>query len=434
MRQTTTTSSSFSTSTFRAGTNLKDPTRSGYARVSVIDQQDLFPNEGYEFPDQRHKPPTNSYRISADSPFNTNYKHSSAWKEPQSNSIANCMSNMMRTEHICNRVAVKAIAAPTDGELRPLYSKIAQQAIEKDRQVQLRMREQMRLQKMKEDDYWAQVEQEQGEKTKEVERQYINSIRSSQKALADDYQEQFRLHKKREDAEKQELKEEAEKIKKIQEQEHKEELKRQERIRQENAEKAKEFQILNDQLLQRKQRKIEEDLKQEAITMKQHEESERRQDERNNFLKKRREEKNKIRERLIDQQSKKLAEIHAKQQKDQNVAESEIAKREEMERQKKITKQREQALQRKNDYEEFLRTKDLKKSTEQVEPDFALNDDEEARKFDEQMKAQERRKVMRLQMAQAAERRERERRERIDEITQARANKDTMFFLKDNEW
>ena len=105
-----------------------------------------------------------------------------------------------------------------------------------------------------------------------------------------------------------------------------------------------------------------------------------------------------------------------------------------MERQKKLKKQREQALQRKNDYEEFLRTKDLKKSTEQVEPDFALNDDEEARKFDEQMKAQERRKVMRLQMAQAAERRERERRERIDEITQARANKDTMFFLKDNEW
>lgn len=420
--------------TWRAGTNFRDPTRSGYARVSVIENQDLFPNEGYEFPDQTmHKPPTNSYRISDDSPFNNSYKHSSAWREPQPSSIANCMSNMLRTEQICNRVAVKAISTPTDGELRPFYSKIAEEAIKKDRQAQVLMKEQMKLQQMKDDAYWAEVEQEQGLQTLRVQQQFTNSIRSQQKTLADDYKQQFALHKKREDEEKEEQRQEALKLKAIQREEEKRELARQAKIREENAQRAREFQLKNEELLKRREKRIEDDLAQEAITMRQHEESERRMEERAQFVKKKRDEKNRIRERLINEQSKKLAEIKAKQQRVQSVAESEIAKREEAERKKKLEEKKRLADQRNQDYQEYLRNKDLKNSEAVETPDFTNEDDEDAREFDRKMKALERKRVLRDQMAQAAERKERERRERLEEIMQSRKT-DTMYFLKDNEW
>jgi hypothetical protein len=64
---------------------------------------------------------------------------------------------MLHTERLCNRVAARAIAAPIPGELRPVHSEIAQLAILEERRAQLQLREQVRLEQMKEDDYWASV-------------------------------------------------------------------------------------------------------------------------------------------------------------------------------------------------------------------------------------------------------------------------------------
>lgn len=422
------------TATYRAGMNLKDATRSGYARVCVLDKQDLFPNEGYDFPENRHKPPTNSYRISEDSPFNNSFEHSSAWREPEPESIRKGMDTMLQTEKLCNHVAAKAISTPTDGELRPLYSKIAFQAIQKDRQAQVAMREQMKMQQMKEDAYWADIEQEQGLQTRRVQQKYANTIHDQQRKLANDYQQQFALHRKRIEAEKEESRREAQKIREIQKNEEKQELKRQERLRQIAAERAKEFTIRNEELLQRRAKRIEDDLAQEAITIRQHAESEKRMEERANFEKRRREEKNRIREKLISDQSKRLAEIKAREQHFQTTAESEISKREEADRKKRLDEQKRLSQQRQKDYADYLREKDLKMMNKKETPDWTNDDDEEARQFDAKMRDLQQKRLRRDQMRQITERRERERRERMEEIAHAR-KKDTMYFLKDDdEW
>ncbi|OHT01343.1 axoneme-associated protein mst101 [Tritrichomonas foetus] len=289
------------------------------------------------------------------------------------------------------------------------------------------------MQQMKDDAYWADVEQEQGVQTLTVQKNFLTTKDNKQKALAADYQEQFALHKAKLDEEKAESNREAMRLKQIQKQEEAKERVRQQKLREQAAEQAKEFQARNDELLQRREKRIEEDLAAEALTMKQHEESERRMEERAAFVKRRREEKNRIREKLISEQSKKLAEIHARQQKSQSIAESEIAKREEAERKRKLAEQKRMAEERNKDYNEYLRTKDLKVTDQVDTPDWTNDDEEEARQYDQRMKALQRKKVMQDQMAQAAERREAERRERLENLRQPR-NKDTMFFLKDNEW
>ncbi|OHS99181.1 hypothetical protein TRFO_34424 [Tritrichomonas foetus] len=344
------------------------------------------------------------------------------------------MDKMLKTELICNRVASKAISAPADGELRPLHSKIAAEAIQKERNVQLRVNEEMKLEKMNEEMYWAEVERNQGQKTEEVNRNRLLNIKNSQKLLAKDYQKQFELHNKALAEEKRQQMLELKKLKDIQKEEERKEHLRQVELKKKAEERKKEFQIRNEELLQRREKRIEDDMQAELIIMKQHAENEKRMEERERMVKEKREEKNRIREKLITEQSKKLAILKAQEDKHLSAAESEIAKREEANRLKAIEKKKQMQIERNQEYNKYLREKDYQVSDQILKPDFETNDyEDEDRKFDEKMRKERMKKIQKEQMAQAAERRERERRERLEEIQRAKKN-DTMYFLKDNEW
>ena len=419
--------------TFRAGANLRDPTASGFSRVSILQNPDMFPDQGYEFRDRGPKPPTNSYRLSEDSPFNNSFKHSSAWQAPPSRALASCMDNMMRTEKVCNRVAAQAIAAPADGEIKHLYSQIAAQAVQKERQAQILMKEQMRLEQMKEDAYWANVEQEQGLMTQTVQQNYQNRMRTAQQTLRKDYENQFELHRKALEEERREGEREALKLKQLQKREEQKERERQLKLKEEAEERKKDFQRRNEEILQRRQKRIEDDIAAEELIMKQKAEQEKIQDERNAYLKRKRDEKNRIRERLIDDQSKRLAKLYAQQQRVQSTAESEIAKREEAERQRRLANQKRLNDEKREDYIKYMREKSNKIANQVDTPDYTTDDTEAEREFDRKMKALARKRIMQEQMAQAAARKEQERRERWEELHQPK-NVDTMYFLKDNEW
>lgn len=423
--------------TYRAGTNMRDPTRSGFARVSVIDQQDLFPHEGYEFPADAAasiKPPTNSYRISEDSPFTNKFQHSSAWRAPTPDAISQCMNTMMKTERVCNMVASKAISTPSDGELRPLHSQIATEAIKKEREVQMRVREQMKIQSMKDEAYWAQLEHEQGLQTHQVHTNYKSLIKSQQKSLARDYENQFALQRKRRQEEQEQERQELEKLKQLQKEEDEKEKQRQARLKQIAEERKKEFQAKNEEILNRRKIRIEKELEEEKIIQKQHEEAEERQQLRQTWEKQRRDEKNRMRDRIIADQTKRLAEIKAKETKFQAAAESDVAKRDEERRQAEIQKRKDMTLQRNREYREFVKQKELAKSQKkEVVPDFTKTDEDDYRAAEEQIRAKRMKSLRLVQQEQARQRKEKERQERQDQLNEATTG-DTMYFLKDSEW
>jgi hypothetical protein len=102
---------------------------------------------------------------------------------------------MLQTERMCNRVAAWAMAAPTPGELRPAHCEIAQRTVSKECLVQLRLREQVRLTQMKEDEYWATVERDQSGQNASAERDHAAHVREGKRLLAQDYRHQLDLHR-----------------------------------------------------------------------------------------------------------------------------------------------------------------------------------------------------------------------------------------------
>lgn len=417
--------------TYRAGINLKDETRSGFARVSVIDQEDLFPNEGYEFPPAlSKKPPTNSYRVSADSPFQ-NYHHPSSFaKDHQSEVINKSMGAMIRTERLCTRAAAKAIATPTPGELRPIHSKIAEQAIKKERDEQVKIREELRMAKMKDDAYWEQVEQDEAESTLKINSDSLTTKHLNQKSLASDYKKQFYLHDKVKEEEKYQEQLEADKLHQMQIEDQEKEKERQAKLRAIASERKKEFQLRNDELLQRRQKRIEQDIEEERKLAIQSAEIEKTKEQRETTIRARREEKNRRRDLLIEQQSKALEEMKRQQQNYNDKTESEISKLEEADRRKRLEKIKQANREQRDAYKEFKIQKDLEMSRKITEPDFTDDGDEEARKYDREMKHLQSIRVQRELKQQILARREAERRERL----QKQQHADNMFFLKDNEW
>lgn len=442
---------------YRAGCNLRDPTKSGFARVSAFETPD--PPENSENNNRRT---TNWYKISDDSPFNIDLpprSSSSIAKEktisqPDSDSfnylntrnssstaksqnLSKLFNTVIRTEYLCNKVTAKALSAQTGGELRPLFSKIAQQAMIKSRDSQKKVSNELKLSQMNEDAYWTDVEQYQGKRTSQISLNRANKIHQQQRLLSDDYKKQFELHDKIKAEEKQQLQNEINKIKQLQKEEEEKERQRQIEIKARNEQAKKEFQLLNEKLLQRKQKRIEEEIEQDKITMKQHEESEQRMQERQNLVNQRRAEKNRIRERLINDQAKKLAQLNSQRQKVQNDAESELAKRGDLERQMAIEKKRQMEIERNQDYNSYLRQKDYKKSEYDPDKEYQYDDtkDKEAQQaelMEAQRRKEQNKKLLREQMAQAAEKRERERRERIEDLRHGHLANQT-YFLKNED-
>jgi hypothetical protein len=69
---------------------------------------------------------------------------------------------LIRSDQIQNDAAYRAIKTPIDGELRPLCSKIVVQAVKRGRDEQGRLAEHLRLGRMEDNAYWAEVERHKG--------------------------------------------------------------------------------------------------------------------------------------------------------------------------------------------------------------------------------------------------------------------------------
>ena len=335
---------------YRAGQNLFDEKKSGYARTQVLGQDDLFPREGYYFQTRDVAKRINNYKDSEDSPFNIPKTEKMITPSHVDDVINKNRKKMMETERNCTRTAAKALAMPTPGELRCVNSEVAKQAIRKDLDEQVKLKEKIRIARMKDDDRWVNQENEQISNTITINDNIAFKKTRAQQNLANDYRHQFEIHRQAKEEEKRQDQIEAAKIREQLRRQELEDRIQQEKLRQIAHERKKEFQRRNDELLQRREKRIEDDIAAEKLLAKQKAEVDQRMEERAEFDRKRRENRNMIRNRLIENQSKRLAETLAKQQRSQSNAESEVAKREEAERKRQIQRRKEMAEERNRDW------------------------------------------------------------------------------------
>ena len=414
----------------RAGAKLNDIAQSGFARVEVLNQQDLFPNEGFEFIPGKTKL-TNSYKVSEDSPFTTQFHHSMAPATEEQQVIDKSMPQMIKTERLCTRAAAIAISTGTDGELRPLHSEIAREAVLKERQAQVQLKEKLRIARMKDEAHWAEIEQQEADATTAFLNRNDNAKRTAQRNLANVYMNELTLHKKREQQQLAEERAEAERNAAIQAEEDRKLAEKLKAKREKDRARNEELKILNDRLLKRKQIRREQEAKEAAIIAADAAKLEEERQAREERARTIRAEKDKRRERLITIQGKKLAEINARQNKAAEITESEYAKRQEADRIAREQAALEARRQRHDEWLESVRIREEKKREMRNRPATPtyLDPADEERDFEEKTRAEAQRRLREAQLKQIQERRAREEAERLEN-----SKPQSCFFLKDNEW
>ena len=416
--------------TYRAGANLRDSATSGFSRVDIIGQEDLFPNEGYEFKPGRSKL-TNSYRVSQDSPFAPTFHHKINDKTEEQKELERQMPQMIRTDRLCTKAAATAITTCFDGELYPLHSNIAEQAVLKERQQQIYMKEQTKLARMKDEQRWAEIEQQEADATREFYNRNDNSKREAQKRLADIYKNEFTLHKKRQEEQAAIERQEAEQRAKVQAAQEAAEREKALAKKEKERQQLLEFEKTNGTMLQRKKIRQQQEMEIEKRVQKEHDDQEAKAQARQEYLNKIKEEKNKRRERLIELQTKKLNEMQKKRDTTLENAASELQKREEEERLAEIEKRKNMVKQRHNEWQQSLKLREEKRLAEKNRPRTPIIDDgaEYEREFERLTRAEEMKRLREAQKKQIEERKAREQKELEENL-----KPQSCYFLKDSEW
>jgi len=418
------------TTGLRAGAKKNDIANSGFARVEILGQEELFPKEGYEFPPGKSKL-TNSYRMSEDSPFTTQTKHTLTQKTEEQKAIEASTNELIRTERLCTKTAALVIATGNDGEVRPIHGRIAEETVLKQRKQQLLIKEQVKIAKMKDDQHWAEVEQEEANATNSFLGKTNKSKKEQQQALAEVYKKELELHKQKAQEEAEQNRKEAERLSKIEQEENEKEKKRLELKKQKDAERVKEYKELNDKLLNRKKLKRVEEAEAEKKTQEEHTKILKQMEEREEKQRKIREEKNQRRERLIEIQTKQLSDLKSKETKQLEIAASELEKRKEEETKRKQEKDLKVREDTKKEWKQSLIDKQDKLMDKKFRPKTPPQPDleEDARAFDAMVKSENMKKI-REQQRLAAEQRKNE--EKLLKEKQ-RNTPETCYILKDNE-
>jgi hypothetical protein len=397
--------------------------------VSVLSQEDLFPGEGYQFPESRPKPATNSYRTSADSPFTNKFQHSSAWRAPIPPGISRAMSTMLKTEQMCNRVAANAISAPTPGELRPIHSEIAQRAVNKERTVQLQITEQIRLEQMKDEDYWAAVERDQGAQNAAVQQRHQAQVKEQKRLLAQDYQQQLELHRSNDNEQREldrlQVEAEQRKIELEQDAEAARQREKREQLR-------RQHQQFTSLVQQRKDKEAEDRVLFDRQVMEQQAALNEAREARETRARHRRDDRNARSQLLQTKSAAVYSTMKAQEDRKYDISDSELGAKMEAERQRKEEQRRQVEIQRNRDYNAHLRSKDVRMTHVVEQPDFAGNDDDRKKDEDDRWRLINARRVRAVQEQQVEERRNREREETAARRAEAQ-DQDSMYFLNESE-
>jgi hypothetical protein len=417
------------TPTWRAGANLRDDSQSGYARVHVLGQEDLFPSEGYEFPvnlEQRH---TRTYKISEESPFNCTRPLKMVHKQTADQILEHNVVTGARQEYTNSKTAYRATKTPIDGELRPMNSKIVIDIVKKERAAQDLLAEELKIARMQDEAYWCDVEHDEGIATQRIGRELTANHRRRQRTLAENYHQQFADHAAALEREKQEDRLEAQKMRRMEIEDAQAEDLRQEQLRKVARQRTREFQLRNDEMLQRKERRIEDDLAKEKIVQQQNAEVAMRMEAREKAEKDKRDAKTAWRSYLIDLQAQDIIARAAKRQQTDTIAQSELQEREERDRAKREEKAAQMRRERNQEWLDTQRQRDTKMIDVKDVPDFDNRDTDELKRVNAYWRHKRAKDLQSTHRTQMKERHDVE----DEEVRERRSRPEVMYFLPDNE-
>jgi hypothetical protein len=342
------------------------------------------------------------------------------------------MNTMLRTEETCNRIAAGAIAAPTPGELRPLHSEIVNRAVQRERGVQVQIAEQVRLRQMRDEDYWRGVERDQGAETEAINAALFNQRKATQRSVAAGYAHQIDVHGQLEAG--QRAAEEDETARRAANDHFVDHAARQqeERQRQLTIQRTRESFNARCAVAARKDREREELIAEErrivsdAGRLSEEREARVARDKQNRL------DRRETSRRLVETTARQVAEAKTRELPEQ-VTTSEVTARTDERRKAETEKRKQASLQRYRDYNESVQARDIRPTGKVVAPDFDNRDNDAINAEASRMKMLNMRRLGDYQRKQAEQKSARESQERSARLSEP-TDRDTMYFLWDNEW
>lgn len=369
----------------------------GYMNVDVIGNEDLFPNEGYEFPQHNNPKISLNSKTSAMFPLN-----------PKINSKARVTQSI--------EPPPTEIIDPVMPQVRSHRSKLIYETMVKTRAKQIDYNQQRREYEAQVKDAEEQEEMEQIQLAKEKAQRQQLKARQKMRDLRQTYMEQLSEVEKRKQRERQAEIDYEQELKRQNRKLQKEEEKKQERQKQLNAERREEFRRINDEILMRKANKREQEEEEEKRIQRENAEVQARDDARAAEEEKRRLAMTKKREHVVEMMSIELQKTQNKNNEVQQAAESAAAKATMAEVTALKNKQEQMYNERHNDWINLQREKQARKRTgvKRAFPSRTKEIDEEA--FARTQRRLENERVKEYQMRQAEQRRRMEKEEIENDI------------------
>lgn len=377
---------------------------SGYTNVDIIGNEDLFPNEGYEFPPNQIKN-TRNYRTSTLFPLNTAI-----------NSQAIDTTTKMRSRDLGDLRPPTPIEDKPMPKVRSHRSKIIYETMINTRGKQVKYNEKLREYEREQGDVAASLDDIELQICRTKAQEERDQKKHNMKMLSLAYQQQLQEvenRKKREreieQAYENQLKLEDEKLRE-------EERKKNERLKQIQRERREEFEKKNEELQKSRQLRHQMEREEEKRIQQEAAEIELRKEERAKEDERRRLEMTKIRSRVVDQQAKNLKNLQQQVDTHQALAESEASKNALREVQATKEKHEKMEKDRHSEWLKLQKEKQIKNRHVVKRPFPSKQKEADELEFAEQQRQRENKSYRAVQEKQHQERIAQERREKEEEL------------------
>ena len=318
---------------------------SGYTNVDVLANQDLFPDEGYEFPPSKMHSLKNTRESSTQNPLNNKINDEAIKKAHEqlvtiSKPIPPVDDTIKIPKNHRNKVIFESTINTRTKQIK-YNEEIKKYQKESSKEIDLILQEQLKLSQL------------------EIEKEEIKKI-NGMKNLSEAYSDQLFTVNMRKSKEREEERRYEEQILEADRKAKLEDEEKLKKLKELQKEKREEFEKKNQELLQLKKTKHEKEIEEELRLRKESAEDAERRVARNLEDERRRLEKTKLRARVVENQAKNLEQLKNKQKTEEAIAESLAQKNAEKDSANRIEKQKKLEEESKKEMERLKLENNLK--------------------------------------------------------------------------
>jgi len=377
---------------------------SGYMNVDVLTNQDLFPDEGYQFPPSKARKPTNTRESSTQNPLNNkiNDQAIEIAKEKIGSPIQPPAPPVDQTVHVDRTKRGKYIlesTIKTRTKQIQYHEEMEKYKKEANKTNDVILEEQLRIAK----EEALKEEQKQHNQTTQLAQAYtqqlqaVNERKAKEREAEKKYEEQLLEADRRAMAEEEEKKRKNKEIQK---------------------ERREEFERKNQELLEARKTRHQRELEEEKRLQKESAEDQERRAARAQEDERRRLEKTKMRARVVERQAKNLETMKSKIDTREAIAESEAQKNAEKAEAAKIEKKRKAEEERRNDLQKLQKENMLNEKKVTKKPFPLQVPEQDADEFAQIQKKNETKRYKLIQAKQMEILKQKEKEEKEQELVQ----------------